>query len=185
MSISKPSRISKTRLNWIVDVTLLLSFVPLFLEDATGRSNHQIIGVIFGTGILYHILLHWKWVVSVTKRFFKRQPKQTRINYILNIMMLIDLIIATVTGLIISSWFGGKSLFATEREYYQMMGLHDTTSWVLLVLIVGHLWMHRKWIVSVGRKYMGPRVTLGRELISSEIANFRKRSATKKAAKLS
>ncbi|MFK7801759.1 MAG: cytochrome b/b6 domain-containing protein [Anaerolineae bacterium] len=185
MSKSKASFISKTRLNWTVDLTLLLVFVPLFFEDATGRSNHQIIGVVFGAGILYHVLLHWKWVVSVTKRFFKRQPKQTRINYILNMLMLIDLILCIGTGLVISSWFFSKSDFSSEQRYYDWYGVHDTTSWVLLALIGAHLWMHRKWIVSVGRKYMGPRLATGRDLIGSAFAYYRERSAVKNSAKLS
>ncbi|MEM8858836.1 MAG: cytochrome b/b6 domain-containing protein [Chloroflexota bacterium] len=153
--------ITRTRLNWVVDSILLISFIPLYFDTRTGRDVHQIIGIIFGIGVLYHVSLHWKWVLQVTKRFFKRQPKQTRINYFLNQLMFVDLIIVIYTGLPIATWFVDKGSpefdQAATRAYYDMLSIHSTASWVLLALIGGHIWMHRKWIKSIGRRYWAPR----------------------------
>ncbi|MEM7802054.1 MAG: hypothetical protein AAF633_22865 [Chloroflexota bacterium] len=180
--------ISKTRLNWIVDLTLLFSFIPLYFDRRTGLEMHQILGILFGIGVLYHVFLHWKWVVQVTKRFFKRQPTQTRINYCLNQLMLLDLILVIGTGIPIATWFVDKSGpdfdQAATRAYYDMLGMHITASYLLLVLIGAHLWLHRKWIVKVGHKYLAPRWQQGVKLVSSISKELKNRAAKAESAKL-
>ena len=154
----KRKKTSLTRLNWLVDIVLLFAITPLYFINETGRNPHQILGVVFGIGILYHIALHWRWVVAITKRLFKRQPRQTRINYAVNWLMLLSLTGSIATGLPIATWFVDKGdpsfRGAVQRAYYDMLGLHSTFSYVFLGLVCIHLWLHRKWIIKTSQRYL-------------------------------
>ena len=46
--------------------------IPLFVTVI-----HDWSGLIMGILVLVHIVLHWKWIVSMTKSFFKGK-KQTK-----------------------------------------------------------------------------------------------------------
>ena len=55
--------------NLIVDATIFIGFLLATDPRATGQTIHEWLGVAFGAGILTHLLLHWKWIVSTIKRY--------------------------------------------------------------------------------------------------------------------
>lgn len=74
---------NKAKLNYLVD---LLLFVSFFLVSVTGlmlfpgrRSRTDMVALHDWSGILLivlaivHFALHWKWIVSMTRSFFKRK----------------------------------------------------------------------------------------------------------------
>ena len=82
----------RSTLNYFIDLGLILSFsavlvtgtakFPMLLRGLAKRgaylpSNeitlvHQWGGVALAAFSLFHLVLHWKWVVSTTKRFLRR-----------------------------------------------------------------------------------------------------------------
>ncbi len=85
---------NKTKLNYWVDVGLALSFLLVFLTGifkfpgfskflGTTTSNklnsqtitllHDWSGLLMGLLVLIHLILHWKWIVSVTKSMFSKK----------------------------------------------------------------------------------------------------------------
>jgi len=83
---------NKPELNYLIDVGLLLSFLTCFISglikwpgiiDVIGTSLyrtlhvsnistlHDMSGLIMGVLVLIHLVLHWKWIVSMTKTMFK------------------------------------------------------------------------------------------------------------------
>jgi hypothetical protein len=85
----------RSAVNYIVDMGMLLSFIavlfsgivkfPILLRLLARRgvylpSNeitlvHEWGGAVMAAFILLHLILHWKWVLSTTKRFFVRIPR--------------------------------------------------------------------------------------------------------------
>ncbi|MCK4500779.1 DUF4405 domain-containing protein [Candidatus Babeliales bacterium] len=82
---------NRTKLNYWIDVGLALSFFICFLTGlikwpglikiigvsaykALSRPNismlHDWSGLIMGLLVLVHLILHWKWIVCVTKSMF-------------------------------------------------------------------------------------------------------------------
>ena len=97
---------------------------------------HLISVVLVSIGMVFHIILHWKWyktVVRKKKSVFKNQQA---------IIMTIIFILVAVTGYI--SWFiklsGGSDL---DRRFF--MEIHDKITWILLVYLIFHVTKRFKW----------------------------------------
>ena len=75
-------RMPKQKRNWIVDAVLFTGFLLAFFLDWTGLLWHEWLGVAVGLIAFYHLLVHWKWVNTITKRFFSRTSKQSRLYYL-------------------------------------------------------------------------------------------------------
>jgi hypothetical protein len=84
---------NNVKLNYWIDVGLAISFFTCFytgiikwpgLIKIIGVSTYKILyfgnisrlhdlsGLIMGLLVLIHLVLHWKWIVSVTKSIFKK-----------------------------------------------------------------------------------------------------------------
>ena len=80
----------RAKLNYIIDVGLLISFLIVFISgvlklppalQALGTSLpysaitpiHDISGIIMGILVVIHLALHWNWIVSMTKSFFAKK----------------------------------------------------------------------------------------------------------------
>ncbi len=87
---------NRTKLNYWIDVGLAISFFTCFYTGlvkwpglikiigvpaykALSFSNisrvHDLSGLIMGLLVIIHLALHWKWIVVVTKSFFKKSTK--------------------------------------------------------------------------------------------------------------
>ena len=81
------SGFGRARLNYLVDVVLLISF---FISGLTGYilmefgqetfvgnnetlNLHKLSGQIMVLAIFIHLLLHWKWMVTMTQNIFSRK----------------------------------------------------------------------------------------------------------------
>jgi len=84
---------NEAKLNYWVDVGLALSFFICFITGLIkwpglikiiGTSTYKILhvknislfhdwsGLIMGLLVLIHLVLHWKWIVGMTKKIFKK-----------------------------------------------------------------------------------------------------------------
>ena len=87
---------NKTKLNYFIDVGLAISFFTCFytglvkwpglikvigvsayktLSFSNISKVHDMSGLIMGLLVIIHLVLHWKWIVVVTKSFFKKSTK--------------------------------------------------------------------------------------------------------------
>lgn len=146
-------RLNTPKINLILDLFLALAFVVDLEYHFTGLTLHELIGLALGITLLVHILLHWGWIVSITRKFFNKLFHESRLNYLLNILVFVDLFVITLTGLAISRTLGlnlglDRSLMQTFER------LHILASNFSLVLIGLHVGLHWKWIVTYTKKYL-------------------------------
>jgi len=104
---------------------------------------HLISIVLVSIGIVFHIVLHWKWymvVLQKRKLVFKNQQA---------ILLTIVFLIVALTGYI--PWFiklgGGPEL--SRRDFIE---IHDKITWVLLVYLVFHVTKRFKWYFTTFKK---------------------------------
>jgi hypothetical protein len=78
---------NRAKLNYFVDLGLFISFIlvaltgiikfPLFGLRKVYFWNMHIIhdwsGIILTCLVLIHLILHWNWIVSMTKSFFRKR----------------------------------------------------------------------------------------------------------------
>ena len=144
-------RRNPNKLNLYLDLMLLIAFVIEMEEHFTGLHNHELLGLAFGIAIVIHVALHWNWVVSITKRFFSKVFHESRLNYVLNIALFVDMAVIVVTGVLISRTIGLRISVSQAVE-----PLHLLSSYLSLVLIGLHVALHWKWIVTHTQKYLFP-----------------------------
>ena len=141
---------AKNKQNWLIDGVLFIGFLLTFFLDLTGLAWHQWLGIVVGLITLYHLLIHWKWVLTVTKRFFRRTSKQSRLYYLIDWSLLLSFVLIGISGLVVSSWFN----FELDN-YLFWKDLHIYSSVVSLLIILVKIGAHWRWIVKTASKYFG------------------------------
>ncbi len=163
---NKTKKMSKTKRNVLVDIGLLGIFLATLSPEATGLAVHEWLGLSFGAAAAGHILLHWKWVLSMTKRIFGKLPMQARINYLLNTLLLADVFLVAYSGISISKVAAPGLIFPTGSSRF-WLGIHVASANMAMVLVGAHLVLHWKWILSMTNKFMvKPLMSLGAPKIS-------------------
>lgn len=149
----KKSALSKTTINLIVDIALFLVFLVVYQAKATGITLHEWLGVGIAGVIITHILLHWQWVVSITKQFFKKLKAEPRVNYIVNAAIFVSFTTVIFSGLMISHsvlpFFGVE---VAGSGFWKM--LHFTAADVTVWLAALHVALHWRWIVDAVKRYV-------------------------------
>jgi Domain of unknown function (DUF4405) len=144
---------SSTLRNLLVDGTIFVGFLLATDPHATGQAIHEWLGIAFGVGIITHLLLHWKWIVNVVKRFFSRLPGQVRINALLNSLLFSAMTLIIFSGIMIS-----KVVLSTFGLTGQHDGIwrvvHSTATNIALLLMGLHVALHWKWIVNALKRYL-------------------------------
>ncbi len=109
-------KLGSTVRNLLVDGTIFAGFLLATDPHATGQTIHEWLGIAFGAGIITHLLLHWKWIVNVVRRFFSKLPGQVRINSLLNSLLFVAVTLIIFSGIMIS-----KVVLST----FGLSGSHD------------------------------------------------------------
>lgn len=146
------SILSRTKTNLILDIALFLVFLVVYEAKTTGETVHEWLGVGLIAVIIIHILLHWQWVVSITRRFFQRIRTEPRINYIVNMAIFISFTTIIFSGLMMSHsvlpFFG---LAAPDTPFWKM--LHSQASDITLGLVALHIALHWQWLANAVKRY--------------------------------
>ena len=147
----KPSNRNKT--NLIVDMAIFSAFLVAMAPRFSGLAIHEWLGISFGAAIITHLLLHWQWIVEITKRFFGKVQPSARINYILNALLFIDVTVIIFTGLMISQ-SALPALGITVASSGAWRGIHGTAADLSLLLTGLHVALHWQWIVNMTKRFI-------------------------------
>lgn len=146
-------RINKTQVNLFLDLLLTALFVVDMEVHFTGLALHELIGVLFTAAFGLHILLHWDWIVSITRTFFRKLLHESRLNYVLNVVLFADMLFVAVSSIVISRTLGLELPLTRDAEQTLKM-LHMAGADLVLVIVALHVGMHWKWIRTNGAKYL-------------------------------
>ena len=142
---------------------MALIFAAMMEEHFTGIHIHEVVGVAIAVAFLdFHIALHLDWVVSITRTFFV-SIHETRLNYVLNLALFIDMVVVIVTGILISRTLG-LSLGVSADAQFPIQLIHTGASQISLIIVAFHVALHWKWILTNIQKYMPhlPRTSASR-----------------------
>lgn len=148
----KKLSINPNKLNLFLDISMALVFAAMMEERFTGLRIHEVVGIGIAVAFLTHILLHWRWVVSVTRQFFAKIFHESRVNYILNLALLVDIVVVIVTGILISRTLNLS--FGLDDSQFNIQLIHILSSHLSLVIVGLHVGLHWKWILSHSQKYL-------------------------------
>ena len=110
---------SKNKLNFWLDIIIFIAFVVtaitgllLWLALPSGQGNGPLVlggltrsewidlhvwaGLAMLGGTILHLVLHWRWIVCITQRFFGKLAQQARINFSLDSFLFVAFFLASL-----------------------------------------------------------------------------------------
>lgn len=144
---------NQTKLKLVLDIAIFIAFLIAMDPRSSGIAVHEWLAVSALAAIVVHLLLSWDWIVQITKRFTNKMNSQTRINYILNWALFIDVGLVMLSGLMISQAVI-PSLGITLPQNFTWRSLHDLSANLFLVLLGLHTALHWNWIADTFKRYI-------------------------------
>lgn len=146
---------SATQTNLYLNLFVFIVFIFAMDPEITGLSIHEWLSLAFFGTLIVHLILHWKWVVAVTKTFFKKLFHQSRLNYVLNVTLFVWFFIATVSGVMESRHLlPTLGLAASQNPFWE--NLHSASAESLWFPVALHLLLHWKWVLKALKRYLIP-----------------------------
>ena len=120
----------------IVDLCMTIFLALSFVRWEGDPTFHLVVGTACALFFVAHVVIHWKWLTSVTKSCVAGKMKPSlRGKYVVDLLLLVVWSLSIITGALAI----GASAFA---------GVHGLTARLGLVLLVVHIVQHRGQIKS-------------------------------------
>jgi hypothetical protein len=134
-----------------LDSLLLIIFLLLLSPRLTGLPGHEALGLLFVLPILFHLLIARTWIALSIKRFGNLANWRARVNFCLNVVLFVLIVIEIFSGLMISRvalpYVGLKTI--NDRAWRLLHNL--TLNWTLMVVGL-HIAMNWTWIMTAFRR---------------------------------
>ena len=119
---------------YAVDMFLLVALWLLFSPRLTGLAIHEWLGLALGLPLLLHLLLSWSWIANATVGLFAKATPRRTINYALNALLFVLIVLEIVSGVMISAIAIPAFGIATVNDR-SWRALHNLgLNWTLLLL---------------------------------------------------
>ena len=142
-----------TKTNLWLDVGIFVAFLLALDPRLTGIAIHEWLSLAAAAAVGAHLVLHWEWIVAVTRRFFGRTSGTARLNYVVDALFFINLIIIMLSGVMVSqAVLPALGLAAPDGSFWLI--LHSLSADWAVVLVAVHTALHWKWIVQALRRYV-------------------------------
>lgn len=145
---------NQNAVNLAVDIIIFLIFLVVEAPKFSGLPAHEWLGIAIGAGVLTHVLLHWSWVIEISKRFFGKAQTLARVNYVLNVLLFLTIVTIIFTGLMISETVV-PLLGITVSKNGLWRGVHTAAANIFIGLVALHIALHWQWFVNLLRRSRG------------------------------
>lgn len=163
-------RLSPTAINYLVDIVIFLAFLVAMDPHSTGIAIHEWLSIAFAAAIITHLILHWSWLVGITRRLFGRVTGEARVNYLINWLFFVDMTIIMFTGILISEAVL-PTLGLSVAQSFAWRRLHDLSANLALPILGLHVALHWRWIVNTTKNFFGRvRTTAPVSTVSESVA---------------
>ena len=148
-------KVARTRLDFWFDAVLLLGYTLAYSYGFTGIAIHEWLGIGLGLALIFHLTLHWDWVLRETRKLANPRG-HFKVIWVVNLALLFAMTLCVASGVLISRValpvLGLHPLGGSFWEH-----LHLLTAEVTLGLVPIHVALRWRWIVSVGRRLLTRR----------------------------
>ena len=144
---------SQAKLKLMIDIGIFVGFLIAMDPHSSGIPAHEWLAVSLLAVLVVHLLLNWDWIVQITRRLFGAVNVLTRVNYVLNWLLFIDVSLIMLSGLMISESLL-PSLGITLPHNAAWRSLHDLSANLFLMLLGLHTALHWNWIVDNTKRYL-------------------------------
>jgi Prokaryotic cytochrome b561 len=153
LSTTTPSTPTKRRLparlmlDIVVDVLLLIAFTIDSNTSLTGLTIHEWLGVAFGIAFMFHLALHWDWVLRTARRILENHPGRDRLKWFVDLLLYV-----VVGGTVVSGWYISRhaapalGIHPVHEQFFR--SLHGDAANISVVLVGLHLGLNWRWLRS-------------------------------------
>lgn len=127
----------------IIDSLLAAALVILMQPVFSGVFAHEWLGVIIGGILISHLTINRQWISAVGKGFFGKVNWKARLNFLINSMMTLAMLLTLVSGALISQYLF-TPLAAHNLEAWT--AIHSVSSYVTLLIVMVHVALHLTWV---------------------------------------
>ena len=153
-----------TKVNLFLDAAIFVAFLLALDPRLTGIAIHEWLGLAGAAAVVVHLLLHWEWIVGVTRRFLGRTSGAARLNYVVDVLFFIDLVVISLSGLMVSQALLPLLGLAAPGGAFWLVA-HALSADLAVVLVAVHAALHWKWIVNAVRRYvLRPAAAVGKRV---------------------
>lgn len=153
---------NKNKLKLILDAVMTIAMVMLYKKNSISLMFHEVVGIAAIVIMLVHLSINLLWVKGITPKFFsKNLTGRVRVSYIINLLMLIDVIVLAISSVLVS-----KKIF-TFTTNPKWNPIHFCSAQILITLIGLHLGLHFTYIA----KTLSAKKTDGNGEVTSEKKN--------------
>ena len=182
---------SQTRKNWLIDVSLIIGalitsitsiyflFFPvggyqggrnpmyrivILFERHTWEDLHTLFGFLMITTAMAHIIIHWKWIMSMGKRIFNeiinhemRFNNRSRMNLLINAFVGLGFLLAAISGIYLFFVPGWRHAIPDPQIIFTRTTWDLIHTWSGILMInaaVIHFAIHWKWVTKVTQKIL-------------------------------
>ena len=157
-----------TKVNLLLDAVIFVAFLLALDPRLTGIALHEWLGLAGAAAVVVHLLLHWEWIAGVTRRFLGRTSGAARLNYVVDALFFLDLIVISLSGLMVSQALLPLLGLAAPGGSFWLVA-HSLSADVAVVLVAVHAALHWKWIVNaVRRTVWRPVVAVARQAVGRQ-----------------
>ncbi len=137
----------------ILDILMALVFVLLFNHRILGgMAFHEIAGLTLGLAFIIHLIFNRAWIHKVTAALFgKGVPAKTRISWILDLVLVIDMFLMILCGIGISKFLVPDLI--PDGGFFNK-GTHVALAHIALILMGLHLGLHWDWVMATVKKVL-------------------------------
>lgn len=138
--------------NLLIDLGIFGAFLVAMEPRLTGVAIHEWLSVAFAATVVVHILLHWKWVMTVGKTFFRKLWRISRLKFVVDVLLFVAVTGVMTSGLLIShSVVPALGIALEENRAFRV--LHSLSADAALILMGVHFALNWKWVVAMLKRY--------------------------------
>ncbi len=179
----------QTRNNWLIDIALFFGafiaslsgiyflFLPvggyqggrnamygitILFQRETWDDLHTWFGILMIVAAVVHIILHWKWFLSMFKRIAheiihreNRFNSRSRYNLLVNLAVGLGFVLAALSGIYLLFVPGGRNAIPDPQIIFTRTTwdlIHTWSGIVMIAAAVVHFAIHWKWVTKVTLK---------------------------------
>jgi hypothetical protein len=144
------------RSRFLLDLGMFAALVSAFYPAWTGLAVHEWLSLALIIPLLVHTVINWEMTLRVVRAFFDRLLHTSRLNLVVDAALFVSGVAVMLSGLMVSQVVAGTLGLRTAASP-MWVALHSVSADATIALLLLHLALHWRWVVSVAFRVIPAR----------------------------